>query len=68
MAEGKDLKEYLDSLKKKSTQELSLEVITRTWLEQYAVKTSLDEETKKKRIRKFENHLFEGRDGFFYFT
>jgi len=58
LAEGKDLKEYLESLKKKSTQELSLEVITRTWLEQYAVKKSLDEETKRKRIRKFENHMF----------
>ncbi|HAV5585953.1 TPA: DUF4102 domain-containing protein, partial [Acinetobacter baumannii] len=58
LAEGKDLKECLDSLKKKSTQELSLEVITRTWLEQYAVKKSLDVETKRKRIRKFENHMF----------
>lgn len=58
MTEGKDFKEYLDSLKKKSNQKLSLEIITRTWLEQYAVKKSLDEETKSKRIRKFENHVF----------
>lgn len=38
LAEGKDLKEYLNSLKKKTTQELSLEMITRKWLEQYAVR------------------------------
>jgi len=58
LAEGKDLKEYLQSLIKKSTQELSLESITRTWLEHYAVKKPLEEHTKHKRIRKLENHLF----------
>ena len=58
LAEGKDLKEYLQSLIKKFTQELSLESITRTWLEHYAVKKPLEEHTKHKRIRKLENHLF----------
>jgi hypothetical protein len=36
----------------------SLESVARDWLEQYAKRKSLEEHTKHKRIRKFENHLF----------
>lgn len=57
-AKGVDPKDYLDSLKEQSSQDYSLEVITRAWLEKYANKKPLDNETKIKRLRKFENHLF----------
>ncbi|WP_180178646.1 integrase arm-type DNA-binding domain-containing protein [Acinetobacter sp. YH01005] len=57
-AEGIDPKEYLEKLESTQSRNYSLESITRTWLDLYAVKKPLDEETKKKRLRKFENHLF----------
>lgn len=58
LAEGIDPKEYLDSLSTKNTVVYSLESITRAWLDRYAVKKPLGQETKSKRLRKFENHLF----------
>lgn len=58
LAEGIDPKEYLDSLSAKNSVEYSLESITRAWLDRYAAKKPLDQETKRKRLRKFENHLF----------
>lgn len=57
-AEGIDPKEHLDNLELSLSNKYSLETITRAWLDLYAVKKPLDEETKKKRLRKFENHLF----------
>ncbi|WP_313036268.1 tyrosine-type recombinase/integrase [Acinetobacter sp.] len=57
-AEGIDPKEYLESLQEQSSQDYSLETITRAWLDKYAIKKPLDDQTKKKRLRKFENHLF----------
>lgn len=57
-AEGIDPKEYLEKLESTQSRNYSLESIIRTWLDLYAVKKPLDEETKKKRLRKFENHLF----------
>lgn len=58
IAEGMDPKEYLESLRAKSSVDCSLESITRAWLDRYADKKPLDQETKRKRLRKFENHLF----------
>ena len=57
-AEGIDPKEYLEKLESTQSRNYSLESVTRTWLDLYAVKKPLDEGTKKKRFRKFENHLF----------
>ncbi|MDC5184478.1 integrase arm-type DNA-binding domain-containing protein [Acinetobacter baumannii] len=58
IAEGINLKEYLNELSTQVSKEYCLESITRAWLDQYAIKKPLDDETKRKRIRKFENHLF----------
>lgn len=58
IAEGINLKEYLNDLSTQVAKEYCLESITRAWLDQYAIKKPLDDETKRKRIRKFENHLF----------
>lgn len=58
IAEGVDPKEYLESLNAKNSVDYSLESITRAWLDRYADKKPLDKETKRKRLRKFENHLF----------
>lgn len=57
-AEGKDPKEQLDIQKAKLNDAHTLENITRKWLDVYATKKPLDEYTKNKRLRKFENHLF----------
>lgn len=58
LTEGVDLKEHLDALNTKASEDYCLESIARAWLDRYAIKKPLDDETKRKRIRKFENHLF----------
>lgn len=57
-AEGKDPKEQHNIQKAKLNDSHTLENITRKWLNAYAEKKSLDKNTKHKRLRKFENHLF----------
>ena len=56
--EGIDPKEALDNFKAQLIQDYSMETIAREWLDKYAVKKPLDNSTKQKRLRKFENHLF----------
>lgn len=58
LAEGKDPKQLKEMLRQKENNYHSLESTTRKWLEAYALKKSLSEDTKYKRLRKFENHLF----------
>lgn len=58
LAEGLDPKEQLDSQKAKLNSNSTLENITRAWLDTYAKKVGLEAETKHKRLRKFENHVF----------
>ena len=49
LAEGVDIKEYLDEMNSTASQEYSLEIITRAWLDRYAEKKPLDNETKRKK-------------------
>ncbi|MHA3055824.1 DUF4102 domain-containing protein [Acinetobacter sp. ANC 4633] len=58
IAEGKELDEILGKGEYAPKIDNSLELISRTWLEQYAKRKPLEEHTKHKRIRKLENHLF----------
>ncbi|AXY61116.1 tyrosine-type recombinase/integrase [Acinetobacter sp. WCHAc010052] len=58
LAEGKDPKQQKEMLRQKENNYHSLESMTRNWLEAYALKKPLSEDTKHKRLRKFENHLF----------
>lgn len=58
LAEGLDPKEQLESQKAKLNNNNTLESITRAWLDAYAKKVGLEAETKHKRLRKFENHVF----------
>lgn len=58
IAEGKELDEILGKGEYAPKVHNSLELISRTWLEQYAKRKPLEEHTKHKRIRKLENHLF----------
>lgn len=58
IANGKDPKEQKAIKKAKANNNNSLENVTRVWLDNYAKKKPLDEHTKHKRLRKFENHLF----------
>lgn len=58
IAEGKELDEILGKGEYAPKVDNSLELISRTWLEQYAKRKPLEEHTKHKRIRKLENHLF----------
>lgn len=58
LAEGKDPRQQKEMFRQKENNFHSLESITRHWLEAYALKKTLSEDTKHKRLRKFENHLF----------
>ena len=58
IAEGKELDEILGKGEYAPKVHNSLQLISRTWLEQYAKRKPLEEHTKHKRIRKLENHLF----------
>lgn len=58
IAEGKELDEILGKGEYSPKAVNSLELIARAWLEQYAMRKPLEEQTKHKRIRKLENHLF----------
>lgn len=57
-ADGLDPKEQMALKTAKANNAHSLENVTRAWLDAYAKKKPLDEHTKHKRLRKFENHLF----------
>ncbi|WP_336042269.1 tyrosine-type recombinase/integrase [Acinetobacter dispersus] len=58
LANGEDPKEQQVLKKAKANNANSLESITRNWLDSYAIRKPLSEESKHKRLRKFENHLF----------
>lgn len=58
LAEGKDPKQQKEMLRQRENNYHSLESMTRNWLEAYALRKPLSEDTKHKRLRKFENHLF----------
>lgn len=58
LAEGLDPKEQKGLDKQKNISENTLQNLTIAWLESYSKKKGLSDETKKKRLRKFENHLF----------
>lgn len=58
LAKGVDPKENITRIKAKANNANSLENLTRDWLNAYAARKPLDENTKHKRLRKFENHLF----------
>lgn len=58
LAEGVDPKEQLSILLAKKNNVNTLENVVRVWLDAYAVRKSLSEDTKNKQLRKFENHLF----------
>lgn len=58
LAEGLDPKEQKTLQNVKLNSNNTLESITRAWLHTYAMRKPLDENTKHKRLRKFENHLF----------
>ncbi|NNP77698.1 integrase [Acinetobacter sp. Ac_3412] len=58
LAEGLDPKQQREIQFHKQNNSYSLENVTRSWLDSYALKSSLSADTKHKRLRKFENHLF----------
>lgn len=58
LAQGLDPKEELEKQKAKETNVNTLENIGRKWLDAYAVKKPLSDDTKHKKLRKLENHLF----------
>jgi len=58
LAEGLDPKQQREIQFHKQNNSHSLENITRSWLDSYALKSPLSADTKHKRLRKFENHLF----------
>lgn len=58
IAEGFDPKEQIEILRVQANNTLTLEMVARGWLDSYAIRKSLDDDTKHKRLRKFENHLF----------
>lgn len=58
IANGKDPKEQQTVKNAKANNANSLENVTLKWLESHAKKKPLAEDTKHKRLRKFENHLF----------
>ena len=58
LAIGEDPKEQLALKRAKANNANSLESIARKWLDDYAARKPLSEESKHKRLRKFENHLF----------
>ncbi|MGQ4612499.1 tyrosine-type recombinase/integrase [Acinetobacter junii] len=58
LANGQDPKEQKALKEAKANNAHSLENVTRSWLDGYAIKKPLDADTKHKRLRKFENHLF----------
>lgn len=58
LAEGLDPKEQKHLQNQKKDNQHTFKKITLAWLEVYAKKAELDEETKHKRLRKFENHVF----------
>ncbi len=58
IAEGVDPKEQLSILLAKKNNVNTLENVVRVWLDAYAVRKPLSEDTKNKQLRKFENHLF----------
>lgn len=58
ISEGKGIDEILGRGEYSKKAENSLENIARVWLDQYAKRKPLEENTKHKRLRKYENHLF----------
>lgn len=58
LAEGKTVEEVLGKGEYAHKTANSLEIVARSWLDQYSKRKPLDEHTKHKRIRKLENHLF----------
>ncbi len=58
LAEGLDPIEQLVINEAKRTNAHTLVNVTNGWLDAYAVKKPLSDESKHKRLRKFENHLF----------
>ncbi|WP_336139783.1 integrase arm-type DNA-binding domain-containing protein [Acinetobacter ursingii] len=58
LANGLDPKEQLAILKAKIDNAHTLVNVTNEWLDAYARKKPLSDESKHKRLRKFENHLF----------
>lgn len=58
MCEGKDIDEILARGDYSKKAESSFENLVRVWLDQYAKRKPLEEHTKHKRLRKYENHLF----------
>lgn len=58
LVEGLDPIEQLAINEAKRTNAYTLVNVTNEWLDVYAVKKPLSDESKHKRLRKFENHLF----------
>lgn len=58
LAEGKALDEVLGRGEYSPKTINSLEIVARSWLDQYSKRKPLEEHTRHKRIRKLENHLF----------
>lgn len=58
LSEGIDPQERAKGKKLVTSSDNSLETMTRKWFEVYALKKELSNDTKHKRMRKFENHLF----------
>lgn len=58
LAEGLDPKEQINLQKQVNDNQHTFHSITLAWLDDYAKKTNLADETKHKRLRKFENHVF----------
>lgn len=58
LAEGLDPKEQKDLQNRKNDNQHTFKKITLAWLDAYTKKADLDNETKHKRLRKFENHVF----------
>ncbi len=58
LAQGSDPKEQLEIRENRRNAVYTLENITREWLDGYAAKKPLSDDTKNKQLRKFENHLF----------
>lgn len=58
LVEGVDPKQQIAILSAKKNNENTLENVVIAWLDAYADRKPLSEDTKNKQLRKFENHLF----------
>lgn len=58
LARGLDPKYEIAKQKNQKSDGLSIESVTKAWLSEYALRKPLSENTKIKRLQKFENHFF----------